>query len=280
MDRLENALYRLLECLQHLGGADVDDLGQTRHQAAALDLDGRLLLLGEDAADLHFHQLGGALAHQHVVLAAHILDDGLVELVAGHLDGGALHHAGEGDDGDVAGAAADIHHHVAVRLGNVDAGADGRGHRLLDQIHTAGARLDAGVHHGTLLDLGDAGGHTDDDAGLEQLEAAHHLVQELAEHTLGHVVVGDHALAQGADGHDVAGGTAQHGLGLGAHLKKLAGILVNGHHGRLVQYDALALYVHQYGGGAQVDADIFCNGTHTTAPLSCLSFRAGAPVTL
>ncbi len=99
----------------------------------------------------------------------------------------------------------------------------------------------------------------DDDTGLEQLEAAHHLVQELAEHALGHVVVGDDALAQRADGHDVAGGTTQHGLRLGAHLQELAGILVDGDdRGLVVEHDALALYVHQYGGGAQVDADILC----------------------
>ena len=127
-----------------------------------------------------FSQLGGALAHQHVVLAAHILDDGLVELVAGHLNGGGLHHAAQGDDGDVAGAAADVHYHVAVGLGNVDARADGRGHRLLDEVHAAGAGLNARIDHGALLYLGDAGGDADDDTGLEQLEAAGDLVQELA----------------------------------------------------------------------------------------------------
>ena len=129
--------HRLLEGLHHLGGVDGDGLGQARHQAAALDLNGGLLLLGIDAADLHLHLLRCALADEDIVLAAHIFDDGLVELIAGHLDGGRLHHAGEADDGNVAGAAADIHHHMAVGLGDVDAGTDGRRHGLLDEVDTA-----------------------------------------------------------------------------------------------------------------------------------------------
>src|SRR5699024_3996416 len=122
-------------------------LGQTGQEAAALHIHEGLLLLGVHAADGDLHLLSGALAHQNVVLAAHILDDSLVELVTGHLDGGGLHHAAEGDDGDVGGTAADIHHHVAVGLGDVDAGADGGGYRLLNEEHPAAAGLNARVHH-------------------------------------------------------------------------------------------------------------------------------------
>ena len=39
------------------------------------------------------------------------------------------------------------------------------------------------------------------------------------------------------------GGTAQHLLRLGAHLQKLARILVHGHHGGLPQHHALAFYI-------------------------------------
>ena len=151
---------------------------------------------------------------------------------------------------------------MAVGLGDVDARADGGRHRFLDQIHAACARLDAGVHHGTLLYLGDAGGHTDNDPRLEHLEAAGDLVNELLQHPLRHVIVGDDALTQGTNGHDVAGGTAQHGLGLGAHLQQAAGILVDGHHRRLVQHDALTLDIYQNGSGTQIDTDIFCQRTH------------------
>ena len=259
VNRLQNALHRLLEGLQHLGGGDGNGLGQAGHQAAALDLDGSFLVLGEHAADLHLHLLGGAFADEDVVFAAHVLDDGFVELVAGYLDGGALHHALQGDDGDITGAAADVHHHVALGLGDVDACADGGGHGLLDQIHMTGAGLQARVHHGALLHLGDAGGDADDDARLEDVvEAAADLADKLLEHPLRHVVVGDDALTQGADGHDVAGGTAQHGLGIGAHAEQAAVVLVDGHHRGLIEHNALALDIYQYRCGTQVDTDILC----------------------
>ena len=193
-----------------------------------------------------------------VVLAADILHHRLIELVAGDLDGGGLHHAGQGDDSDVRGAAADVHHHVAVGLGDVDAGADGRRHGFFNKVDTAGACLTAGVDDGTLLHLRDAGGDAQHDPGREQVEAAGDLADELLEHPLRHVVVGNDAVPHGADGHDVAGSTAQHGLSLGAHLQQAAGILVDGHHRRLVEHDALTLNIDQYRCGTQIDPDILC----------------------
>ena len=191
------------------------------------------------------------------MLAPHIFDHGLVELVAGHLDGRRLHHAPQGDAGDVRRTAADIHHHMAVRLGDVDARADGGGYRLLNEVHPAAPGLDARVHHSPLFHLGDAGGHADDDPGLKDHEARH-LAEELLEHTLRHVVVGDNALPQGADGHDVPRRAAQHLPGLLAHLQQLARILVHRHHRGLVEHDAFAFYIYQNGSGSQVNPDILC----------------------
>ena len=201
------------------------------------------------------------------MLAAHILHHGLVELVASHLDRRGLHHAGQADDRNIAGAAADVHHHVAVGQSDVDARADGRGHGLLNEIYPPGAGLDAGIHHGTLLHLSDAGGHADDDAGLEEeVAAAGNLAHKFLEHPLSHIVVGDDALPQRTDGHDVAGGTAQHGLGIRAHLQELAGVLVDSHHGRLIEHNALALDIHQNGSLSQIDTNIFSPCTHSFAP--------------
>lgn len=93
--------------------------------------------------------------------------------------------------------------------------------------------------------------------GLEDVvEAAADLADELLEHPLGHVVVGDDALPQGTDGHDVAGGTAQHSLGVGAHAEQAAVVLVDGHHGGLIEHNALALDIYQHRCGTQVDTDI------------------------
>ena len=243
MNGLHDALYRLLKGVHHLRGTDGHNLGKARQQAAALHVHGFFLILGEDTADLLLHFLGGALAHQQVVLAAHILHHSLIQLVASDLDGGRLHHTGEGDHGDVRRTAADVHHHVAVGLGDVDACADGGGHRLLDQVDLPGASLNACVDDGALLDLRDTGGHADDDPGLEEGKAGN-LVDELLQHPLRHVIVGDDALPQRTDGDDVAGGTAQHGLGVGAHLQELAGGLVHGHHRGLIEDNALALYIY------------------------------------
>ena len=147
---------------------------------------------------------------------------------------------------------------MAVGLGDVDAGADGRRHGLLDEVDTAGACLTAGVDDGTLFHLRDAGGNAHHDPGREQVEAAGDLADELLEHPLRHIVVGNDAVPQGADGHDVAGSTAQHGLSLGAHLQQAAGILVDGHHRRLVEHDALTLNIDQYRCGTHIDPDILC----------------------
>ena len=203
-----------------------------------------------------------------VVLAADILHHRLVELVASDLDGSGLDHAAQGDDGDVGGAAADVHHHVAVGLGDVDARADGRRYRLLNKIHLPGAGLNTGIDDGALLNLRDTGGHADDDPGLEEGKARD-LMNKLLEHPLRHIVVGDNALPQRPDGNDVAGGTAQHSLRVRAHLQQLAGGLIHSHHRGLVEHNALALYIYQYGGGTQVDTDIFCDPHRDT---SC-SFR-------
>ena len=115
-------------------------------------------------ADRDLDVLGGALAEQEAVLLLDVLDDRVVQLVAGDPDGLGGDDAAERDDGDLGGAAADVHDHVAGGLVHREAGADGRGHRLLDDVHLAGARLGGRLDDGAALDAGDAGGHTDDDA--------------------------------------------------------------------------------------------------------------------
>ena len=167
-----NALGRLLEGLDHLAGGDGDGPGETHHLVVAGDLHGLLLRAGEDAAERDLQLLRRAGANEQIVLAADILDDGVVKGVAGDLDGGGLHHTGQGDDGNIRGAAADIHHQVALRLGDVNAGADGGGHRLFDEVDLPCACVDAGVDDGPLLHLSDAGGDADDHTGLEKADGS------------------------------------------------------------------------------------------------------------
>src|SRR5581483_2492731 len=97
--------------------------------------------------------LGGAFADEQVVLLLDVLDDRLVHLVAGDAHGLAVDDAGERDDGDVGRAAADVDDHVARGLGDGHTGADGRRHRLLDEVHFARLRAVRAVLDRALLDL-------------------------------------------------------------------------------------------------------------------------------
>jgi hypothetical protein len=94
-------------------------------------------------ADLDLDLLGRPLADQQVVLALDVLDDRLVHLVGSDADRAAVHDAGQRDDRDVGRSAADVHDHVAGRLGDRQARADGRRHRLLDDEHLRGSRASA-----------------------------------------------------------------------------------------------------------------------------------------
>ena len=95
-------------------------------------------------------------------------------------------------------------------------GADGGGHGLFDQVDLARAGALGALLHGALLDLGDAERHADDDARLDQGAAVVRPGDEVAQHRLGDLEVGDHAVAQRPDGLDVAGRAAEHFLGLAA----------------------------------------------------------------
>jgi hypothetical protein len=216
----------------------------------------------EGRTDFLLDGFGGGFADQHAVVAADVIDDGFVELVAAHADRTRIDHAAQGDHAHFGGAAADIHHHRAGRVGHRHAGADGRGHGLFDQIDVAGAGAEGRFTDGATLDLGGAAGHADDDAraGREQAGVVN-LLDELLEHLLGHGEVGDHAVLHRPDGRDVARRLAQHLLGRHAHgqdgfLGVRPAFGADRHHGRFVEDDALAANVDQGVGGAKVDGEI------------------------
>ena len=147
---------------------EVDDrLRQAGDEVAAADLGVQLLLERPGRAEGDLDLFGGALAEGEAVLLLDELDDRLVELVAADADRLAGDDAAERDDRDLGGAAADVDDHVAGRLLHGQAGADGRGHRLLDDVGgLAGAGVLGRLLHGALLDAGDARRHADDHARL------------------------------------------------------------------------------------------------------------------
>jgi hypothetical protein len=130
------------------------------------------------------------------------------------------------------------------------------GHRLLDQVHLARARLHGGIAHGALLDLGDPRGNADHDAGPHQGLPPMHLADEVVQHLLRHVEVGDDAVLERADGGDIAWGPAEHGLGLVTHRQHRVIGVVDGDDRRLVHHDAFAANVHEGVRGAQIDGEI------------------------
>src|SRR5262249_1781062 len=146
-----------------------------------------------------------ALADEQVIFALQVVHDGLIHLVAGHAHGTRIHDAAERDHGDVGGAAADVHHHVTAGLSNRQAGADRGDHGLLHQVNFARLGAVGRVHHSALFDLRDLGRHADHDARVHQHLAVVRLLDEIVQHFLGDLEVGDDAVLHGLDGDDVAG---------------------------------------------------------------------------
>jgi len=87
-----------------------------------------------------------------------------------------------------------------------------------------------------------------------------HLSDEVAEHLLRDLEVGDHSVAQRPDGHDVAGRLPQHLLGLQPHgitvEQYFIGTLFDCHHRRLRQDNAFVLDANKGVRCPQVDAHI------------------------
>src|SRR5258708_7940857 len=205
-DGLDDGADGVTDGLADFLGGDVDGLEQAGDRVAALDLHRQLGLERVGGADGDLDLLRRALADEEVVGPLHVIDDGEVDLVARDADGLGKHDAVQRNDGDLRGAAADMIVDIGGGLGPPQAAAAGGGHGLEDGDDLAGAGVRGGFLHGALLDLGDAARNGDDDAGRHDLGIVVHLLDEVAEHRLGDVEVGDDAVLHRADGGDVAGG--------------------------------------------------------------------------
>jgi hypothetical protein len=129
-----------------------------------------------------------------------------------------------------------------------EAGADRRGHRLLDDVRLAGTRVLGRLHDGSLLHPGDAGRDADHHARLGEPPLVD-PVDEVAQHLLADLEVRDDPVLQRPDGLDVARGAADHPLGLGADRQRAPVLHVHGDHGGLVEHDAPAADVDEGIGG-------------------------------
>ncbi len=115
------------------------------------------------------------------------------------------------------------------------------------------------VAHRALLDLGDARRYTDDHARfhLEDVVLDDER-EEVPQHLLRHVEVGDDAVLHRAHGDHAVRRSAEHSLGLEPDALDLLGLPVDRDDGRLVQDDALTLHIDEGVGGPEVDPDRVC----------------------
>ena len=158
-----------------------------------------LHLLGQPVAraDLELDLLGRLLADEELVLLLDVVDDRVVHLVAADAERLRDDDAAERDHGDLGRAAADVDDHVPGRLADRQAGADRGRHRLLDQVGLARAGGERRVLDGALLDPVTPGGNADDHARVGKAMLVH-LLDEVPQHLLGDVEVGDDAVLERA----------------------------------------------------------------------------------
>ena len=105
--------------------------------------------------------------------------------------------------------------------------------------------MHGGVLDRALLHLGDAARDGDHDAGTDEPALAVGLLDEVAEHRLGDLEVGDDTIR-----------AAEHSLGLVADGENLGGAGLDGDDGGFAKHDPLVLDEDKSVGGAEIDADV------------------------
>src|SRR5689334_4695550 len=255
LDRVDDLGDGILEGMPYLFGAEDDGLGKPGDEVAPPDLGLHLFSHAPRRADLELDLLGRVLPDEQFVLALEVRDDPLVHLVTADAKALADDDAAEGDDGDLGCAAADVDDHVPSRLADREAGADRSRHRLLDQVGLPRAGAEGRLLDGTALDTGHAGRNADDDTWVRKSILVN-LLNEVAEHLLGDVEVGDHAVLQRADRGDRPRRAAEHAFCLDTDGVHLAGALVDRDDGRLGEHDSAPTDVHERVRRAQVDGHV------------------------
>ena len=196
-----------------------------------------------------------ALSECKAELLADVANDRLIELVTSKLDRLARHDAAERDHCYLGGPPTDVHDHVARRLVNREPCSDGRRHGLLDDVGLASAGILCGLHDCSLLDASDSRRDTDDHPWLREATLVH-PVNEVAQHLLADLEVGNHAVFERSNGLDVARRPTDHPLGFGTHGEGTSILDVHRHHRWLVQDDAPAAHVDERVGRTEVNGHV------------------------
>ena len=181
----------------------------------------------------------------------------------------------EGDDGDLAGPAADVDDHGPLGLVDRQSGADGSRERLLDGVRLAGPGRLGRLLDGPQFDAGDARRHTHDDARSderpEEQSLRLNLADKVGEHLLRHLEVGDNAVLQGPHRDDVARRAAEHALRRRANGHDLVSLRVYGDDRGLGEHDPLPLHEHQRVRRSKVYRDVPPEqSSKHTRPILCI----------
>ena len=139
-----------------------------------------------------FSRSAAESADPQAVVAAQIIDDGLVHAVAAGADGLGGHGVAEAHNGHFGGSAADVADHAGGRLGDGQADADGRGAGLGHEPDLAGAGAVDAVEGRPLLDRRDAARHADQHARPQPPAGPLRLAEKISQHRLAQLEIGDH----------------------------------------------------------------------------------------
>src|SRR5579875_952186 len=102
-----------------------------------------------------------------------------------------------------------------------------------------------GIENSTFLNFRCLARHADDDPGMDQALAAMSLMNEIVEHTLSHLEIGNDAVAERTNGNDIRRRAAEHVLGFGAAADDLSRASVHGNDGGFVEHNALPGDINQ-----------------------------------
>ena len=227
-------------------------------EIASVHPEGALLLAGGGPPDPELDQLGGALAQLEVAPFLGPALDGRVQRAAGGGGGGHGEHPAEGQDDDLGGAGAEVHHGHRRRPAHREVGADGGGHGLADEGHLAAAGGPGGILHRPPLHLAGVLGYAHHHARAHDGPVGERAHDAVPNQHLGELVVGDAARLDRVGGDDVLGGAPQHLLGRLAHREDPARALalLDGDDGGGLHQQAPGAVGHPDVGGAQVDGQV------------------------
>ena len=133
-------------------------------------------------------------------------NDCFVEAVAAETNRFGINNAIERDNRDLSGTTADIYDHRPARLLDRQPSANRRRHRLLDQADVSSTRASDRFTNRATLNLSRFTRHANQHAGTRWEKAVFmHFVDKMLQHLLSDLKIGDHAIFQRADCHDISG---------------------------------------------------------------------------